>query len=147
MLKDSSETNDKFSKRLSENQEEIKRVDKEIRDFFAKPMSRTVSAAEAVEMAGSIKDGGPESINWSFSDIEELKNRFKRLQYDTNRSINSIREEVKDKIEEKLMKIQFNMMNTKQPRGSLLNPSSSKNPLKNKNLSSDANLMMPAHNA
>jgi len=83
--------------RMKEAEEKISRVDSEIQEFFQNPMgatSKTPAAAggEFTTTAKQLTDSSRLSVN----QIEELKNRFKRLQYDNNRSITLMRQEIKD---------------------------------------------------
>ena len=55
---------------------------------------------------------GTESGRLSAGDMVELKNRFNRLQYDCNKSIHSLREQVKDLVDNKLPKLQKQVINS-----------------------------------
>ncbi|CAI2387257.1 unnamed protein product [Moneuplotes crassus] len=137
------ETDQKVEERFKENDAEIKRLDEEIKEYFTKPISKALNNT-GIEILASAR-GPTESINLSHYDIDEIKNRFKRLQYDTNRSINSIREEVKDTIEEKLMQIQFDFLATKKEKAHGVQ--NKNNPLRNKTFSTDSGIMMPGYNS
>ena len=80
--------------------------------------TKVITSGRGGEILTSAK-AGVDSINISNADIDELRSRFKRLQYDTNRSINVIREEVKDTIEGKFVEIQLKLMQSKPAKESV----------------------------
>ncbi|CAI2359055.1 unnamed protein product [Moneuplotes crassus] len=111
----------KTKERFESNLSQIKRIDEEIKEFFSKPIARP--AEDPTVSAGA----PPESFTQYHVEIDAIKNRLQRLQYDTNRSLNALRDELKEEISDKIIQTQFeNFVEPKEPSS----------PLKNKSVSS-----------
>ena len=109
--KELEETVQQTNLRVIEIESKLISLDDEIKEFFDKPLDTKIATNLPLNESMMSLKQNTESGRFSVSDIYELKNRFNRLQYDCNRSIHGLREQIKDVIDNKITNLQKQVLN------------------------------------
>ena len=76
LTKQIEETKNRVTERFEKGESEVERIDKEIKEYFGNPLGKqgvkTSTNLGGIEVIASAK-AGPDSINLSYPDIDELK--------------------------------------------------------------------------
>jgi uncharacterized protein YlaN (UPF0358 family) len=121
---ETSESIKTLTKRMSETEKKVERVDDEIKEFFKQPLAPSKVSVIGGDVITSVMQP-TDSARFSHVELDDIRNRFKRLQYENNKSIAMMREEIKDTFESKMFELQWKFLKIGHPMSAQTNKESS----------------------